>query len=324
MSGTVRSLARGTSNGTLYASNDVLLEVLAIGGGGGGGGSGSIYGGAGGGGAGGVLYKETLFPVGSFTVVIGAGGTGGPSSGTYKGSLPGATTIVGPKVDLYAYFGGIGNAGATETPEFGGSMGGGTNLIPSQWGLGGSVPGQGYGLTYGRETGGNAGGGGGGASAPGIGPVNHNGSAGFGGHGVGHFHTWAVATNTGVTNGSNGTSVNSRRYYAGGGGGGHAVYYGAPYNQNHAGLGGAGYGAGNSQSGTTLNAGTAAAANTGSGGGGGGSNGTTYTAGYAGGSGIAIIRYLTGAITATGGTIVTSGGYTYHTFTSNGTFTRTA
>ncbi len=38
MSGTVRSLARGTSNGTLYASNDVLLEVLAIGGGGGGGG----------------------------------------------------------------------------------------------------------------------------------------------------------------------------------------------------------------------------------------------------------------------------------------------
>ena len=43
MSGTVRSLARGISSGTLYASNDVILEVLAIGGGGGGGGSGSIY-----------------------------------------------------------------------------------------------------------------------------------------------------------------------------------------------------------------------------------------------------------------------------------------
>jgi hypothetical protein len=29
-------------------------------------------------------------------------------------------------------------------------------------------------------------------------------------------------------------------------------------------------------------------------------------------------------MTATGGTVVTSGGYKYHTFTSNGTFQRTA
>jgi hypothetical protein len=83
-------------------------------------------------------------------------------------------------------------------------------------------------------------------------------------------------------------------------------------------------GAGNSQNGTVLNAATAGAANTGSGGGGGGANGSTYTAGFAGGSGIVIIRYTSGLITATGGTIVTSGGYTYHTFTSNGTFARTA
>jgi hypothetical protein len=32
-----------------------------------------------------------------------------------------------------------------------------------------------------------------------------------------------------------------------------------------------------------------------------------------------IIRY-SGATAATGGTIVNSGGYTYHTFTSSGTF----
>jgi hypothetical protein len=39
-----------------------------------------------------------------------------------------------------------------------------------------------------------------------------------------------------------------------------------------------------------------------------------------GGSGIVIIRY-SGAQRGTGGTVVTTGGYTYHTFTSSGTFT---
>ena len=46
--------------------------------------------------------------------------------------------------------------------------------------------------------------------------------------------------------------------------------------------------------------------------------------GALGGTGIVIIRYLTGAITATGGTTSTGGGYTYHKFTANGNFTRTA
>jgi hypothetical protein len=37
-----------------------------------------------------------------------------------------------------------------------------------------------------------------------------------------------------------------------------------------------------------------------------------------------IVKYTTGAMTATGGTVTTSGGNTIHTFTSNGTFQRTA
>jgi hypothetical protein len=41
--------------------------------------------------------------------------------------------------------------------------------------------------------------------------------------------------------------------------------------------------------------------------------------GAAGGSGIVIIRYL-GSTQATGGTITSAGGYTYHTFLSSGTF----
>ncbi len=43
-----------------------------------------------------------------------------------------------------------------------------------------------------------------------------------------------------------------------------------------------------------------------------------------GGQGIVIIRYLTGSMTATGGTITTTGAYTVHTFTASGTFARTA
>ena len=62
---------------------------------------------------------------------------------------------------------------------------------------------------------------------------------------------------------------------------------------------------------------TAGAANTG--GGGGGESGY-YNGSVAGGSGIVIVRYP-GAVRANGGTITSAGGYSIHTFTSNGTFT---
>jgi hypothetical protein len=42
--------------------------------------------------------------------------------------------------------------------------------------------------------------------------------------------------------------------------------------------------------------------------------------GGAGGSGVVIIRY-SGSTRGTGGTITSSGGYTYHTFTTSGTYT---
>jgi hypothetical protein len=46
---------------------------------------------------------------------------------------------------------------------------------------------------------------------------------------------------------------------------------------------------------------------------------SSYPAGN-GGSGIVIIRY-SGSQIGTGGTVTSSGGYTYHTFTSSGTYT---
>jgi hypothetical protein len=66
--------------------------------------------------------------------------------------------------------------------------------------------------------------------------------------------------------------------------------------------------------------GTAGAANTG--GGGGGDGGSGAPGGGAGGSGVVILAYPTaGSVSATGGTITTSGGNTIHTFNSSGTFT---
>jgi hypothetical protein len=61
-------------------------------------------------------------------------------------------------------------------------------------------------------------------------------------------------------------------------------------------------------------------ANTGGGGGGFHDTFDTAVVGASGGSGIVILRY-TGSQKGTGGTVTSSGGYTYHTFTSSGTFT---
>ena len=55
-------------------------------------------------------------------------------------------------------------------------------------------------------------------------------------------------------------------------------------------------------------------------GGGGGGGATQGGHGGNGGSGVVIVRYL-GSQRASGGTVTSSGGYTYHTFTSSGTFT---
>ncbi len=55
-------------------------------------------------------------------------------------------------------------------------------------------------------------------------------------------------------------------------------------------------------------------------GGGGGAGGSSSPAGMAGGSGIAMVRYF-GAQRGSGGTVISSGGYTIHVFTTSGTFT---
>jgi hypothetical protein len=63
----------------------------------------------------------------------------------------------------------------------------------------------------------------------------------------------------------------------------------------------------------------AGTANTGGGGGGAGGGNNAARVGTTGGSGVVIIRYA-GAQVGTGGTVTNVGGYTYHTFTSSGTY----
>ena len=94
------------------------------------------------------------------------------------------------------------------------------------------------------------------------------------------------------------TAFGASGYFAGGGG--------AANNIGTNTVGGSG-GGGSGPGGTGT-------ANTG-GGGAGGKNSGTGT----GGSGIVIIRYL-GAQRGTGGTVTSSGGYTYHAFTTSGTY----
>ena len=125
------------------------------------------------------------------------------------------------------------------------------------------------------------GGGGGGASAVG--------GSGSGTHGAGNGGAGLLVSNF--------QSSGESGYFAGGGGGGGG------------GVGGIGGGGDSDSNNGTVN----------TGGGGGGGYGVTGVS-ASGGSGVVIIRY-SGSQKGTGGTVTSTGGYTYHTFSSSGTFT---
>ncbi len=165
----------------------------------------------------------------------------------------------------------------------------------------------------GGSSGGASGNGDNGASGGGAG--DNNGAAGTGG----------TATSQGSAGGNNATSGGS-----GGGGGGGGGKGGVGGNATTGAGGTAGPGQSSSISGSPVtyaaggkgqfNEGVAAngAANTGNG----GEGGQRFSGpGGIGGSGIAIFSYTTGSISATGGTITTSGTKTIHTFTASGTLT---
>lgn len=263
---------------------NITLNYLVVAGGGGGGGDRAAPGGegGGGGGAGGMKTGTLSFSTGTATyaVTVGAGGTAGSSSGGAGGD--GANSSIAA---LVVSTGGGGGGGPISTNGHNGGSGGGASAVQggSSGTAGTGSAGQGNNGGTGAVAGVASGGGGGGSSA------------------VGANAAGAVAGNGGAGTASSisGASVT----YAGGGGGA----------GNTAGTGGAG-GGGNGNNGGNGAAGTA---NTG--GGGGGGYGGAFTGG-AGGSGTVVVSYTTGSLSATGGTITTSGGNTIHTFNSSADF----
>jgi hypothetical protein len=240
----------------LYVPNNVLCDILVIGGGGSGIDTFNYSYGypGGGGGAGALIYlKNYVLPSGTYKIYVGDGGSGNGVSGypSYISNTEGITSYdtLNPQGILIRASGG-GGAGrwGWKGADNGGSGGGagynsGAGAAISTL----NIPEKVYGFNgadgYTGQGGGGGGAGGGGAHAF------------SGGHGGLGKQINITGTNT---------------YYAAGGGGGGS-------GQGGSGIGGTGRGGG-------LN-GTDGAANTGSGGGGGG------TGGGKGGSGIVIIRY---------------------------------
>ena len=233
----------------------------------------------------------------------GGGGAGGYVTGTANVSTSTSLTVT------------VGAGGA------GGGSGAGNNGSNSVLGsyttaIGGGKGGD----NAGNQTSGGSGGGCGEGTSPGSGTAGQGNAGGTaydagvnygsgGGGGASAVGSNGTTVNGGV-GGSGSTWLNGTAYAGGGGGGG----YGVGSVSGGSGGGGA--------AGTPGNAGTNGTTNTGGGGGGGSYNTGTSTSGNggSGGSGIVIIRYV-GIQRGIGGTVTSSGGYTYHTFTTSGTFT---
>jgi hypothetical protein len=258
------------------------VQALIVAGGGGGGATPNGSSGGGGGGAGGLLYSSSVAvtPGTTYSVVVGQGGSGGTQvTGFFVGGDGASSSFA----NITAYGGG-GGGQANNNPlavgRSGGSGGGGgatyggTQFSPGPLG-GAGVYGQGNsgGTAYnGADVPGQGSGGGGGAGqSGGSGATLY--TAGRGGNGL----AFSIS----------GSSVT----YAGGGGGGMWAY------ATPGGAGGTGGGGGGSSfNNSTL--GSPGTQNTGAGGGGGGTGSPSptnqYSLGYAGGSGIVIIRYYGG------------------------------
>ena len=296
------------------------VEYLVVAGGGAGGG-GAFNGG--GGGAGG--YRTgTGMPIsaGSYPVTVGAGGAG--IAGNYAGVQGGDSVF-----NNITSRGGGGGGAHDANPRGGnpGGSGGGGSQANGSAGTGNTPstsPAQGYpgsGNWYaGAGGGGGAGGPHPGHTGPGSPPFTSSGGTQdkvSGGIGVrtpfgGPLYAIGVP-------GPGGTGG----YLAGGGGGGGRDAYGVPQGLGKSGGGDGGPGP---DSGHPGSAGTS-----GTGGGGGGCSGNTIPGtlhGGNGGSGIIVVRYQIGQLTATakatGGAISFYNNKTIHTFTSSGTFENTS
>jgi hypothetical protein len=235
------------------------------------------------------LYSVT--PSFNFTtinaLVVGGGGGGGQNGSAEWGGGGGGQVVTASSLVItpQAYSITVGGGGGSGSSGSSSSIGSVLSAIGGTGSTSAAGGASGSGQTGGSGSNPNAGGGGGGDNAGGT-----AGSGSTGGNG-----------GNGTSSSISGSSVT---YGGGGGGAGNSTH-------GNGGTGGGGSGGIGSGSGTSGTANT---------GGGGGAGGTAGSAG-SGGTGIVIISYPTGTISATGGTITTSGGNTIHTFTTSGTWT---
>jgi hypothetical protein len=261
----------------------LTVDYLIVAGGGGGG---SRH--AGGGGAGGYI-TGSLNINGSYSVIVGAGGNG--TTGLGVGTNGNNSSVF----SITAHGGGAGGGEANTNGAIGGSGGGALGVNGATGGASSGSQGfaGGNGVSF-------AGGGGGGASQLG-------------------FNGTRVGTENRPGNGGSGSAWVDGIFRAGGGGGAGQRTQGSSDQSTTTSVGGFGGGGAGGTPPDALN-GIPGTINTGGGGGAAAGNDTAAGNGASGGSGVVIIRY-SGTPIATGGTITQSGGFTFHTFTSSGTFT---
>lgn len=289
-----------TGNPEWYAStgwiqySDVApynIDMYAWGGGGGGGGNSGMPNAPGGGG-GAASGSIAVTPLAAYTIVIGGGGQA-------QASGAGA----GPVVP-----GGGGQAGST---GYGGQGGGYSGMFSGTASQANAIliAGGGGGGAWDQQEGGGAGGG-------------TTGATGTNGGGGGT----QSAGGTAISGGQDGTALQGGIPTGGdngGGGAGGGGYWGGGAGSGstgHPGGGGSGYYKSAIVTSPVLTAGSGATPGDSSNAlrGSYGNGGSTYSVN--GTQGVFIIRYL-GSQKGTGGTVTSIGGYTYHTFTTAGTFT---
>jgi hypothetical protein len=270
-----------TKDYTFTTTENLICDILIVGGGGGGG-----YGNGGGGGAGQLVLIHQATLNGTYNIKVGNGGTGGVYFGAV--ATKGSNSEFGNSSTTVIAEGGGANTN-TSSDKDGGSGAGGDGYTS-----GGGTSGAGNAITttdlfptatvYTRgNNGGNQGGttltGGGGGGAGELGQLGSIG--GKGGDGLSGITAINYDFQTNFGNFGR-LEADGKYYFAGGGGGGGVGQTGAISSKGGGGVGGIGVTTPNNIGGNGI-------ANTGSGGGGGGGN--TGANGGNGGSGIVIIRY---------------------------------
>lgn len=261
----------------------------------------------------GVYSADYLVVAGGASGGAGSGGSGPGGGGGAGGYVATASNLTsGLSYSVVVGAGGAATVGPGGTSNANPGSNGSNSSFNSSTAIGGGAGGAGSSANSNGGNGGSGGGAGGNSTFNGVGGSGTSGQGNAGASAATQYNSagggGAGAAGSGTAGGAGLNWQSLGTYYAGGGGG--------SINSLAGGAGGAG---GGGAGGTGGAAGTAGTANTGGGGGGGGNAGTGANSG-AGGSGVVIIRYA-GAQRGSGGTVTSSGGYTYHTFTTSGTFT---